>query len=493
MLGLLLMVFASHAGAIEPPRAKPTEPVYKLSAEYRLLGLGLTDLPVDETGTLYGQKRWVEERLRVLGEIGLPARDLRFELGVDLFSGQLAGDITSVGAATGHLLWPRHHLDAFRRFEPRRAMVAWRTPVGELRVGHMTSNWGLGILANSGEHLLEFDDQRLGDLVERVAFATMPLENLFTALAFDVVYRDPNASLIDGDLGFNVIGSVFYRTSRSFLGFYGVYRHQRDRDGDTIDVGVFDVAGSITRKLGRTGLVGTIGFEGVLFAGSTSRLRLDLQPEGVDVLAAGGAVRASVEHEPTRLGFTFEVGLASGDNDRGDATARAFTFHPDYRVGLVLFPEVLGAFSARAADRLGDRARVGTPPSGAENLPTNSGVQNAVYVWPRVFFRPLSDLILRAGLLYARAVADVIDPFLTFRAGGVNRNFFDGPADRRDLGLEVQLGVRYSRTLIDTLRIHLGFEWGHLFPGDAFSSPSGVRMGDVDRFIGRLMLEWQLR
>jgi hypothetical protein len=413
---------------------------------------------------------------------------LRVELGVDLMNGLVTGDTTRVGA--GRLLFPRDHLDAFTRHEPRRAMFAWRTPVGELRVGHMTNDWGLGILANSGERSLEFDDARLGDLVERIAFGTSPAKNLFAAVAVDLVYRDSNASLVDGDLGMNAVATIFLRTPECFVGFFGTFRHQRDRDGDRVDVGALDVSGLFRRGVGDFDV--TVGFEALVLVGTTSRLRPDATPQGVDVLAAGGVVRGGIEHRPRRLGLTLELGLASGDNDRGDGTSRALTFHPDYRVGMVLFPEVLAGMSARSSDRLGDPSRVGVPPAGTENLPTNGSVTNAFYLWPRIHWHPLEGLTVRAGLLYARALADVIDPFLSFRAGGVNRNFFDGRADKRDLGIELQLGVRYTRPLVGGLQLHLGLEWGHFVPGDAFEDAVGFRLVDIDRVIGRVMLEWRL-
>ena len=41
--------------------------------------------------------------------------------------------------------------------------------------------------------------------------------------------------------------------------------------------------------------------------------------------------------------------------------------------------------------------------------------------------------------------------------------------------------------------MHLGLEWGHLFPGAAFTDAAGNKMADVDRFIGRVALEWRIQ
>ena len=145
--------------------------------------------------------------------------------------------------------------------------------------------------------------------------------------------------------------------------------------------------------------------------------------------------------------------------------------------------------AALAIARVSSRARASC--SGTENVPTQGSVTNAVYVWPRIHFRPLENLVLRLGLLYARAVADLVDPFLSFRAGGVNHNFFDASANRRDLGFEMQAGVGYTQTLIGQLVLHLGLEWGHLFPGSAFTDAAGSRRVDVDHFTGRVILSFK--
>lgn len=509
-LAVLCLAFASVArpAAAEPPVEAPPRsagncvpspgvkchPSWQLRAEYRFLGLGLSSMPVDELGTRFGQKAWTEQRLALYGRYVHEDLKLKFELGGYFFNGQLSGDITNVGAVGGRLLFPRNHLDAFRRYEPRRAVLEWQSPIGLLRVGHTTNSWGYGILANTGENELDFDDQRLGDLVERIAFATKPFgahSNLVTAVAFDVVYRDSNSSLVDGDVGLNAIGSVFWQQRNAFLGFFGTYRHQRDRDGDRINVAALDLHGRLEHSFPTAPVRIHAGFEAVTLLGQTNRVRPDARPEGVDIVSVGGLLRLGVEHRDRKFGFMLDSGFASGDNDTNDGTLRQHTLHPDFRVGMVLFPEVMGALSARNADRAADPARVGQAPAGTDNLPTNGAVQNAVYVWPRVYFRPIPNLTFRLGLLYARTVADFSAPFLTFRAGGVSRTPFDAAGTSHDLGLEIQAGVRYTHELPKGFAVHAGLEWGHLFPGAAFNDAAGRGMVDIDRVIGRVVLEWR--
>jgi hypothetical protein len=504
---IVLAAATSAAGEGAKSAAKavdwPDKTNASFHAEYRALTQGLSTLPLDDVGTKLGQSVWAEQRLRLGTNIVVAAPKLRFEIETDVLTGPFAGDTTTIGA--GRLLLPRDANNGPRRVVPRKAMMAWRTSVGELRLGHTTSNWGLGLLANDGARDLDFDVARLGDVVERVAFATRPFakragsfaRNIYIAVAGDFVYRDTNASVVDGDLAGNGVISLFYKDAENFLGLYSAYRRQKDRDDDDTRVAAIDIAGDFKRTLAGGDFGVGVGFEAFALLGSTNRLRPDASPNGVTVQAGAAVLRATLEgrataEKPAWWGTSLEAGFVSGDNDRTDGIMRAGSLHPDYRVGMVLFPEVMAAMTARASDRLADPSLTATPPKGYEHLPSQGSVQNAFYVWPRVTIRPLPRLSLRAGVLFARAVADVIDPFLTNRAGGENRNHLDrASAGSTDLGIEVNAGVRYTQPLATGLAIHVGVDWGHLFPGNAFLDAAGKRLPDVDRIQANLLVDWR--
>jgi hypothetical protein len=89
--------------------------------------------------------------------------------------------------------------------EVPRAWVELKLPVGQLRVGRMPSQWGLGLLANDGNGFRnEFDDAYFGSTADRILFATKPLQiiqalrgdrsyksNLLFAIAYDKVVEEP--------------------------------------------------------------------------------------------------------------------------------------------------------------------------------------------------------------------------------------------------------------------------------------------------------------
>ena len=57
---------AEPSAGCTPAPGVTCHPHWQLRAEYRLLGIGLSSLPVDELGTRFGQKAWTEQRLSVL-------------------------------------------------------------------------------------------------------------------------------------------------------------------------------------------------------------------------------------------------------------------------------------------------------------------------------------------------------------------------------------------------------------------------------------------
>lgn len=63
-----------------------------------------------------------------------------------------------------------------------RAWLQFLIPVGQIRVGRMPSQWGLGLLANDGNGLGEWGDPLFGTTYDRVLFATRPI-SIFNAIA----------------------------------------------------------------------------------------------------------------------------------------------------------------------------------------------------------------------------------------------------------------------------------------------------------------------
>lgn len=384
---------------------------------------------------------------------------------------------------------------------PRWLYGEWRSTIGLFRVGMQPNHWGMGILANDGDHAQMFGMPRLGQISERILFGTKPLGEhgpLTTAIAGDLVFRDNFARLSRGDIAWQGVLATYLESGPHRLGFFGVYRTQKtDRESvgasytDDLKVFVFDLAGHTMAPV--PGVRDAFFFaeaEGALQLGSSSALRSSALPgERATIQAYGGAVRGGlvlgaqrtsrgpsprVEHFG-RFVAQLEWGYASGDADPNDGVQKRFSFDPNHRVGLLLFDEVLRWSSARAAvvaaDPLlsnGDR-----PQPGLSYLPTGGAVAGAQYLNPTFVFRPEPRLDLRAGVVVAQATADVVSQVRATTQGRYE-NEFGGDPKRRDLGVELDLGVHKRIAMSNDIEARLGAEGGILFPGGALQGPGGL-------------------
>jgi hypothetical protein len=383
---------------------------------------------------------------------------------------------------------------------PRQLYLQYLTPLGLVRVGHQTSHWGMGLLANDGDHATLFGDYRRGTIVERLLFATRPGgKNSATliALAGDVVFDDPLAQLLDGDRALQAVAALRYEQPNWNIGVYGVLRHQ-ERDSDSsgpltpfteeLTVGVADVAASFHAPLpDHDGyLFGEA--EAVLIRGTTTLSRtIDQTATGdeEDVLTFGGAAKLGFVTTATtdtgrrfgRLVVSAEYGYASGDADPYDGTLRRFSFDQNHNVGLVLFDHVMAWKTARAATIAQDPDIVNRPAPGLDLFPSEGSISGATYVNPTVVVRPLHWLDLKGGVVIAQTTADLVSPF---QAGALGNyaNYEGGDERNHDLGVELDAGVDVRLPLSNHLVVNGGVDAGVFLPGGAFENAAGEGMAE---------------
>lgn len=416
---------------------------------------------------------------------------------IDLPRGMVLGDTTKlVGMA-------RDSYSESAGFEvhPRWLYLEVNAPFGVFRVGQQGSHWGMGILANDGDHRSLFGDYQRGALVERALFASRPLgENipLVIAAAGDIVFEDNTADLLDqGDFALQGVLAAQWKTKRTELGVYGALRRQTRAARSSGDEGpgyndrlwaaVIDVAGKFNAPIPdtRAHLFGEM--EAALIFGETTFARAVYgssvesgearDPERIR--SFGAAAKVGVVHVAERGPKQFgrivaqiEWGFASGDANPFDGVNKRFVFDPNHNVGLVLFDQVLNWKTARSATLLGDPALVRRPVPGVDFLPSNGGIFGTNYLNPTFVIRPFRWLDLKGGFVIAQASADVVDPYRT----GVLGSFvnYDGGDDRNhDLGLEMDIGADARFSVGESLIVEAGVEGGAFFPGHAFDSRSG--------------------
>ncbi|MCB9527708.1 MAG: hypothetical protein H6701_04795 [Myxococcales bacterium] len=467
---------------------------------YRLRVTGLSPFALDARGGDSGQRYLGEHRLRIQPMI--EAGPVFVQMEIDVLTGQVFGDPLAVGAAFAERRHgdPQDPYDGWTTVEPRQLWAEVATPYATLRLGQMGSHWGMGLLDNDGED--ERDDrwvQRLGDkhngdLVDRALVSVRPLRP-FTHGAFgdavlsvggDHVWEDELASALQGDTAWRIVGSLVWPGDELTAGVYAVHRMQEDEAGETMTRTAVDLHAQWLLPLFLIGADVRLQGEVVGLFGETDKVRPATSPEGVELVGLGWATRAEIAWRCPRVATGIEVGYASGDGDPDDDEWRTMSFDPDFRVGLVLFPDVLRLISLRSAERIADPARVGVPPGGADLLPTDGSVQNALYLNPGVTWRP-GRWTLTAMAVLAWAAEPFLDPFETFEAGGAPRNH-RGERAARFYGVEAAFGVAYAFDLGDLFGAGVGVQAGGLLPGPALDG--GLDDGPIGKVVGRVDLRW---
>lgn len=463
--------------AAEP--AQPSVPddgvVGKIGAGLRLSYLAPTAYQVDADGMRLRPSPF-ETRLRINPEV----RYWRFGFiaEVDTASGALLGlPAESVVAERT----PHKNISAL---DVRQIYAEYKWATGALRIGQQTSNWGLGLLANSGAKDAEagdFGQSYFGTLAYRAAIAGRPFFSLGGAfraiepiLAVDLIARDATADFELGDRAFQGIFAARFNIDADHnIGIYTVVRRQTrqgvtDGGGQT-NVFIFDVAGKWQfLKTDERAL--NVGFELATINGTTTQARNEASAL-LTVRQLGAALKSSFRYRRTQV--YFDMGYASGDQNPFDDRIENFRFDRDFNAGLVLFEEVLGYQTARGAARAADPMLVGQAPEGAELMPTGGAVTGAVYLNPRVRYGVREWLDVYGGPLFAFSTAALTDPFNTrVYGGGVSLNALGGRPGSY-LGTELDVGAQLRWKPWKELQLSATGEFGLLLPGDAFTLRGG--------------------
>ena len=478
-----------------PPRliaveeeAEAEEFQWQLSARQRIWA----DTFERPAGEGRGQGLYNQTRLHGAAEVGT----FRAVLEADLLAGRIVGSHpgTPMPEIADHGARPFDavSLDWAEIADPRQAYLEWQSPVGMLRTGLQSSNWGLGLLANSGA-----DDDYFfgapfgGDRAFRALFATAPLrvldrsgwwDQLFVAVGADLVYRDENADLRAGDQAYQFLGSLLWDGEDASLGAYMAHRTQTDRDDSTLDVTALDLfAERNWRNAGRTWAYRAAA-EGVYLFGETTRADAPRGAGPIEVAAFGAAAHLEAQHLCSGLGVQFRTGFASGDGNPRAPSLHRFRFDPNYRVGLLLFDHHIPAWTRHSVDGAEDELRLRDTPRGIDNLVESGSVTNTMYFHPILLWEATEDLHFATGFLTAFAHRPYRDLLASFQAGGelVGVNGADSPGSA--LGMEGQFGVRYTTHVGPRLQIEYHGEGAFLLPGAAFDDV----LGEADRPTGLL-------
>ncbi len=474
--------------------------------EFQLRGESDSSLPLqapisDPTLQTLGAKQWGTTWIRAAAQLSV-GDTLRLFTQVDLVPGWTFGDLTRGVSASGD--GRDTNVTGYARL--RQAYVDWKTPIGVLRVGQIATHWGLGLLANDGDHALRFGDYRNGSLVERVAFATRPLgeaSHFTISLAGDAVLHDATAKWTGGDRAYQGVLAAYYEKDETFVGFYGVRRvHQvavdSSLDAGHIRVWVADVAARGAVSVGESGNVFAYGgAEIAAIFGKTDAIRPSPEVVEQSIRQLGALVQIGLVQRATardgstfgRIAFQLDGGYASGDADPYDGTLKRFAFDSNAQVGLVLFPYALHYMSARAATNALDPSLGARGVPGSRFLDSRGGVFGAQFLNPTLIVRPTARFDVKLGVVVAVATADLVDPYRLATIGNAV-NYRGGDSRARDLGVELDYGFEWRVRFYRFNLAQLGFQGGVLFPGHAFDDATGASMKPQTVMQGRFGMQF---
>ena len=158
---------------------------------------------------------------------------------------------------------------------------------------------------------------------------------LAVAVLFDRVYTDDNAIKSEGDKADQFGGGILGRLGSMRLSTVAFKRRHQHRQGGRTDLLVGLVTEASYAHVIDTNSRLYLEAEGALIQGHSTLSQSVLEPEAVDVYAAGTIIRLGAESR--NIDGVFEFGYASGDDNIFDREAHNFRFDTGYRVGAFLF------------------------------------------------------------------------------------------------------------------------------------------------------------
>ena len=489
--------------------------------EYRAQATSIT--PLTLSSNVDSKAFWIEHRGRVDAALDYDEA-IRLTTSIDILDSVLWGDNGTLGKApeadsganvnarnvnvsricTVYGSGPEYDASSYRYglcpADPlyvRRLYADVVTPIGLFRIGRQPTTVGSTVALNDADgRTNRFGVAYRGNQVDRILFATKPLEafkpkdkqnlseheGLIVATGYDHVVNDSVVSHSD-----NV-----HQWFTALLFMAPKYRFGRDLEARLFHSYRWDAknSSSIHALGGRlTSRVGNFyaGFDTALFFGTTREVSaayavISNDPV-VDQRVLEFGARAVVRYDQPAWSLYLEGDYASGESDPSNrAPLTQFRFSEDTNVGLLMFKQVLAYQTARAAAAgVALLKNLQAPTIPIEAIASRGSFTGAAALFPQIDVRPIDNLFLRGGVLFARAPQGVVDPIqsqqrkkgsLTVQEANVN---FAGGAPGSYYGTEIDLRAQYrfKKHFIADL------EGAVLFPGGSLEDENGRAVRSV--------------
>jgi len=473
-MNLLIALFLSAAFADD--KKVKVEPVVDLWLAHDQTSA----FPVDTEGTQGGQKSHVDMRQRI-GAI--------FRSGDVTVNVILGGQADQIWGSTwnipGQIDERNRHTKKLTFPDLRKLSLVANLAPFQIETGLTTSHWGLGMMANDGEHEPFFGQPEFGDRVIRARLTTKPSRDshwYFTA-AWDRVLQDDLTLNAQTQWTSQAIFSTLWKKDANQAGINGIVRRQDEMlEGRTTGVTAVDAFTELTIPVSKS-VNFHLGAEAAGITGKTNRTTTYNSPNRLHILASGATAVGMFGFLDESLQVGLGAGYASGDGDPNDDTIHDFTFDRNYGVGMVLFDEVMGAIDAAHYTIVTRPQYAGQPPDGVEASVHEGAFRRASYLQPRFEYFPIPQVRLRGGVLLAWATAPIAHGFYTHRNGGTPVNHLGQQTKGYGLGTEYNWSLQVqpfvtSEKIFSSTR--LSIQGGHAVLD---SNMGGERMGRIDRYI----------
>jgi hypothetical protein len=465
------------------PMPEPETVKVRLNGEYEARQSFLTDLPLVPLGTgptSLGQTSRLFHWLRLRGLL-LFAERWELRAAADLPRGMIYGqeptDVPDSGSDFERIQPVRFH--------PRQISLTLRGELGEVSVGHTTTQMGLGLVDADGDQPRFFGTPERPATYERLELTSgTQASTLRVGAAADLLFDDGRLSLAEGDqllrTGLTLRFTPSKRSMISLLARYEGLRRRGARGG--AQSVLFDLWGHLRGALPGGAGQAFVEYEGAYRVGGVSEPTAFAARDVDQSLAtlafatrAGFSLDRVSDRRYSRLVISLGWGMASGDADPTDSELHRFVMNPNHGVGLILFSEIMRFKTSRAQAQL---AATGAEAAGARvyGLATRGGAAGASYLNPVLLVRPLPDLALKLGGVMAASTTPFVNP-AALAERGARENFDGGSPLGRDLGTELDVGAELTVPLDAPMRLRVSIEGAVAFPGSAFDDADGRGLG----------------
>lgn len=335
--------------------------------------------------------------------------------------------------------------------------LSWAQEFGQLVVGRMPVQYGLGINYNAGAGLFDhyidtkdvigyrviFGNLSLFPILAKVNEGSLGAEDDVNDYILHVAYENPETELLmglfyqvrvatfagnDTPLGGEIGGSGAVRTDGFRQTLVGLYSSQKVDD--------FKVGVEANLLSGGTGLNSAAGL-------------------GVDVNSYGIGAEVAWEPKTGPLSGILKLGIASGDDPDTKESYEGFIFNRNYNVALLMFNHPLGQKDFFRTGLVRKQSGTQTDPAVQAAIPAvqnqidTEALSNAIYLAPTINYRSSEKITYSGTFIYGMLNKDPIP---------------NSSSTAESLGFEIDISVSY--------RPFERFTWtteaGLLFPGEAW-------------------------